>query len=57
METWLYYSKVRTRNYYIPCLPMLSPVMLQADQCLPTLYLSPFSRCCRKTTFVASVIG
>ncbi|MEF9519798.1 hypothetical protein SBV45_05220 [Chlamydia crocodili] len=56
METWLYYSKVRTRNY-IPCLPILSPIMLQADQCLPTLYLSPFSRCSGTTTFVASVIG
>ncbi|QVE48855.1 hypothetical protein SBV42_03640 [Chlamydia crocodili] len=56
METWLYYSKVRTRNY-IPCLPILSPIMLQADQCLPTLYLSPFSRCCGTTTFVASVMG
>ncbi|WP_375793213.1 hypothetical protein O1W69_03675 [Chlamydia sp. 12-01] len=56
METWLYYSKMRTQSY-IPCLPMLSPIMLQADQCLPTLYLSPFSRCSGKITFVASVIG
>ncbi|WP_348663865.1 hypothetical protein [Chlamydia vaughanii] len=56
MENWLYYSK-RSKRSCIPCLPILSPIMLQADQCLPTLYLSPFSRCCATTTFVASVMG
>lgn len=56
METWLYCLSP-SKKAPIACLPMLSPVMLQADQCLPTLYLSPFSRCSGAKIFVASLIG
>ncbi|AHK62993.1 hypothetical protein BOKEGFJH_00119 [Chlamydia avium] len=56
MESWLY-RLTPSKQVPIACLPMLSPVMLQADQCLPTLYLSPFSRCSEAKVFVASLVG
>lgn len=56
METWLYRLSPN-KPVPIACLPILSPVMLQADHCLPTLYLSPFSRCSEAKIFVASVVG